>query len=422
MELDLESQARLVDGLFRLLNEQGSDSDAELIETHISWVLLSGKFAYKIKKSLNLGFVDFSTLARRHFCCQEELRLNRRLAPDVYLDVIAITGTIELPLFSGSGEIIEYCVKMRRFSQEGLLSHHPKLITERLVASLAGDVAGFHADIDRAGPQLEYGSPERIIRPVLENFEQIQTLLDDSTLEDLLSELRRWTVSRFQLLRGTMERRKSEGFVRECHGDLHLGNIALEADRLIIFDGIEFNPDLRWVDTMSELAFLLMDIEEKGSSRLSWRLLDSYLEITGDYRGLEMLNFYIVYRAMVRAKVSSLRSAQSDTSEAERRALAADVHRYLETAQKHTHAQAVALLITHGLSASGKSTYCRQLLEQLPAVRLRSDVERKRLAGLKPDDRSHSPPGAVSICKETLERHMIGYWISVGLCFGVATM
>lgn len=386
----VEQHRLLVANLRRRLSLQQVSEQVILIETHISSVILAGDFAYKIKKPIDLGFLDFSTLERRRFCCAEEIRLNSRLAADLYLAVVEITGSVEAPSIQGEGEVIDYAVKMRRFHAGVLLSEHPEYLTETLSIKLAEEIAAFHSLIGPGTPPHPYGASDQVLQPMLQNFDQIYSL--NTGFGRILEPLRTATMATFQHLRHRLDERRAEGFIRECHGDLHLGNIVLEGDRLILFDGIEFNPGLRWIDTMSELAFLLMDMEEKGMNRSSRRLLNSYLEISGDYRGLDVLRFYQLYRAMVRAKVVAIRLHQTDVGDDEKRLLKAELSTYLQNALRYTKEGRPWLMITHGLSGSGKSTISAELIKHLPLVRIRSDVERKRLAGLKAQAHSSSAP------------------------------
>ncbi|MGB4335964.1 MAG: phosphotransferase, partial [Chromatiaceae bacterium] len=298
-------------------------SEVEHLETHISHVFLAGDFAYKIKKPVNLGFLDFSTCERRHFFCQEELRLNARLAPHLYLEVVPVTGTPEAPQLGGAGQTLEYAVKMRRFDQTGLLSARP--LEGDLPERVAERVAAFHAAIPAVGEDQAFGTPEAVLVPMLANFEAIRSRSQDTAILNRLVLLEAWTRNRHAELVPILRQRRAEGFVRECHGDMHRGNIALDEGEILIFDGIEFNPALRWIDVQSELAFLLMDLEEAGELGPARRLLNRYLELTGDYAGLRVLNFYQVYRALVRAKVRAIRLSQPDLPseevERDRRAL-----------------------------------------------------------------------------------------------------
>jgi len=364
----------------------------ELLQTHISCVLLAGDYAYKIKKPLDLGFLDFRALeARRHFC-EEELRLNRRTAPGLYLDVIAIGGSEAAPVLGGGGAAIEYALRMRRFDQDDLLDRMARrgALLPAHIDALAAGLAAFHARVGRAAPGDAFGSPAHILAPAVQNFEQLLPLASAETDLALLARLRDWTLREHAALEPVFEARQREGWVRECHGDLHLGNIALLEGVPTPFDCIEFNPDFRWIDVMNEVAFMVMDLLDHGSPRLAFRLLNAYLEHTGDYAGLRVLRFYAVYRALVRAKVSCLRARQANLAEREKSALRREHRRHLRLAEHLAAAAKTALLIMHGLSGSGKSALSQVLLEELGAVRLRSDVERKRLFGLAPQARSGS--------------------------------
>ena len=234
----------------------GAGNSVALIETHISYVLLTGQFAYKIKKAVELGFLDFRTLAARRFYCDEELRLNRRLAPELYLDVVAITGSVEAPVLGGTGPAIEYAVKMREFPQDGLASQ--VLVRGELSAAhidtLAAKVAAFHRTARVASVSGPFGVPAHVLRTALQNFAQIRPLLN--TPGGGRRSSLRWPRGRSAstpLASAAMARRRGEGFVRECHGDLHLGNIAFVDGELTIFDCIEFNEEMRWIDVMARL-------------------------------------------------------------------------------------------------------------------------------------------------------------------------
>lgn len=357
----------------------------EVIETHISWVLLTGPFAYKIKKPLDLGFVDYSTPQRREFFCREELRLNRRLAPDIYLQVVPITVYPNTPMMDGKGQAIEFAVKMRQFSQDDLLSERIQQhqLTHEFIERLAYRVARFHADIAIAPDASPYGTPAAVLEPMQRNFDTLRAELSDDLYWQPLPPLERWIRAQHELLEPLLRARKRQGFIRECHGDMHLGNIALVDDQITIFDGIEFNEHMRWIDVASELAFLIMDLDDRGAPQLSQRLLNHYLMATGDYGGLPLLRFYQVYRAMVRAKVNAIRASQTHLTNAERQRLLALYQGYIELARRYTQAHPAALMITYGLSGSGKSALSQQLADHSDVIWLRSDVERKRLYGLK---------------------------------------
>ena len=381
---DVSTQQTLIDAL-------ASRGSTERIETHISCVLLSGERALKIKKAVNLGFLDFTTLARRRFYCEREVELNRPLAPSLYLGVIPITGTPDAPRIGGDGPAIEYAVEMRRFPQEALLTH--VLATGRLTAAhvdqLAEEVAAFHLSTGRASGDATYGSVDQVLALAIENFTEIAPLLSGHADRLALEALRRWTASELAAHRDAVVRRHQTGFVRACHADLHLGNIVLIDDRPTLFDCVEFNEAIRWSDVMADVGFLTMDLIDRGRPAFASRFLNRYLERTGDYDGIRVLRFYAVYRAMVRAKVAIMRAAQLDEP-AERRLAVRDYRQYTRLARRLTRSIDGGVIITQGPTASGKTTATETLVEDLHAVRVRTDVERKRLHQLAADARTDS--------------------------------
>jgi len=363
-----------------------------LLETHISWVLLAGEYAYKIKKPVNFGFLDFSDLQLRGHFCMEEVRLNRRTAPDLYLDVVDLTGTEERPEFGGAGPVIEYAVRMQRFDPEQgfdrLLARHE--LSREHVEDLGVALADLHEAAAVAPADAKWGSSDEVIGPMRDNFTDLKKYLGDDGRQSLLDRLNSWTEERFARLKNLISERRQQGFVRECHGDVHLGNVTLVDGRATLFDCIEFSPDLRWTDVMADLAFMVMDLHEHDAGSYAWVLIDRYLAQTGDYEGLALLDFYVVYRAMVRAKVAAL--GLGEDPDANQHILAI-VDRYLACADRVIVARQPLLLLTCGVSGSGKSYLARSLLANCGLIRLRSDVERKRLAGLGEYGRSESGLG-----------------------------
>lgn len=356
---------------------------ARLVETHISWVLLDGRQAWKIKKPVRLPFLDASELATRRRLCEEELRLNRRLAPALYLDVVAITGSPQAPRLGGEGAPIEYALRMRQFAAGALLD-------ERLAAGtlqggeldqLAQRLAAFHRQAAVVDPASPYGSPESIEAAT----RQVMTGLAPSCA-DACAALRPWCAAQEGALRETWLRRRATGHVIEGHGDLHLANVVNLDGEVTAFDCIEFDPALRWIDAQNDIAFLVMDLLAHRRGDLAARFLCAYLDASGDHAGLPTLRYYLVYRALVRALVQRLRGAGV--------AEARPAPDYLALALDLTRPSDARLLITHGLSGSGKSRVSGALLERTQAIRLRSDVERKRLAGLAADADSGLVPGA----------------------------
>jgi len=367
-----------------------------VLETHISWVLLTGEYAYKIKKPVNLGFLDFSSLELRRHYCEEELRLNRRLAPELYLDLAEIRGTPGAPRVGGDGPVLEYAVRMREFPQASLASRALAggAFGAAEIDALAALVARFHASAPQARTETRYGAPDAVLADALQNFEQMLQLARAAPDDRALRALRLWTQHEFEARSGVFAARRKQGFVRECHGDLHLGNIVLLDGRPVPFDCIEFNDSLRWIDVMSEAAFLAMDLEDRGRRDLAWRFLNRYLEATGDYAGLAVLPFYLVYRALVRAKVHLMRSRQSGLRRPERARLTRAFEDYLRLAGRLAAPERPALILAHGLSGCGKTTLTQPLVEALGAIRVRSDLERKRAHGVAPRASSGSGVGS----------------------------
>ncbi|MDH3353900.1 MAG: AAA family ATPase [Chromatiales bacterium] len=385
----LELQKILID---HLQNRHCFDHEIlqfQIIETHISWVVLTGHYAYKIKKSINFGFLDYSTLEKRKTQCEKELRLNRRTSPEIYIEVVSVGGTVTKPLIS-SKPTLEYLLKMHQFPQHSLLSHI--VITQKFcdqhAISLAQILAQFHSKIEIASSHSVYGDSSQIITPIRENFSQIRAHIDNPQLLERLLKIEIKTEQQFQYLAPYFIERKQNGYIRDCHGDLHLNNIFLVNEQPRLFDCIEFNPALRIIDVMSELAFLVMDLEEHGETLRANLLLNRYLEISGDYEGVRLLPFYLCYRAMVRAKVTILQLKQSDIVTTPNITTPDEFNRYINMAECYSVQQDPQIIITHGLSGSGKTTITTKLMQQLGAIRIRSDIERKRLHGLTPDEES----------------------------------
>lgn len=352
----------------------------QVIETHISWVLLTGPYVYKIKKPMNFGFLDFTTLSAREHFCQQELKLNQRLTEDMYLEVLPITGTAEAPQLGGTGEVIEYALKIRQFPQDGLLStlQAKGELTTAHIDEMARQIAEFHQATPRVSSDNPLGSPENAMAPVTQNFEQILPFLSEKADLVQLHALEAWAKTSYERLKPLMSQRKADGFIRECHGDIHLGNITLIDGKVVIFDCIEFNEPFRMTDVYADIGFLAMDLEDRGLKSLSRRLISQYLAHTGDYAGLELLNFYKAYRALVRAKVA-LFSLSADADHVQRATTLRQYRNYANLAESYSAIPSNFLAITHGVSAVGKSHVAMRLVEALGAIRLRSDVERKRL-------------------------------------------
>lgn len=356
----------------------------EFIETHISWVFLTGLYVYKIKKPVDMGFLDFSTLDKRQYYCEQEVYLNKRLAPKYYLEVLPITGSFTHPVIAGSGPTIEYVVKMKQFPQQAQLDRllDAGQLSNQHMRLLAETIADFHQTINKADETGSFGSLEHIYQPVENCYQNILQRTDDSDEISRIITLQAWTKTTLTSFEKAFLSRKKNGFIRECHGDLHLRNIAIDGDEVIAFDGIEFSDELRWNDVISEIAFLVMDLDDRNQPGLANVFLNRYLELTGDYQGIELLPYYLVYRAIVRAMVSCIRLSQENVSKEEYSKEKQSFLCYLALAELYTTQHQPAIIITHGLSGSGKTFVTQQLMEQTRYIRIRSDVERKRMLGI----------------------------------------
>ena len=309
----MRKQRRLIDSLIRTLQESGER--VYVRETHISWVLLFGDRAWKIKKQVNFGFLDFSTLEKRQHACEEEIRLNRRFAADLYLSVKAIGGSVDQPELQGDSAAIEYAVVMQRFDESTLLSAMAERhqLSANLINSIADSISALHQNAPVAPIQSNWGSPGQIHHWLTESLEHIRKSVHTPDEQQQILQIEHQSSQLYQQTKERLQARSQSGFVRECHGDLHLGNMIWQAEKLLPFDCIEFNPALRWIDVMSETAFVMMDLEERDYRHFAWRFINRYLVGTGDYTGIGVLRYYIVYRALVRAKVSLLQAVANET-------------------------------------------------------------------------------------------------------------
>jgi aminoglycoside phosphotransferase family enzyme/predicted kinase len=369
-----------------------------LIETHVSWVLLAGELAYKIKRPVQYPFVDMRTEAQRHFFCREELRLNRRFAPELYLEVVPIARIGGGVRVGGSGEVIEHAVCMRRFDTreelDCLLAE--ARVEPRELAQFGEQLARIHERLAPIDASERYGTFESVSTSLLENVSQVVSIsaraglmIDGQTLRQLMHE-------RLHEMRTLIDARHAAGRVRECHGDLHCRNVVRSGGRLVAFDALEFEPAFRWIDIAEEIAFLCMDLHRRGGVAHANAFLNGYLSESGDYEALRLLRMYAAHRALVRAKVAGLeaQSAASDTGPANHSEQHASDHQaYLDCARDLLASRQPDLILMSGLSGSGKTWLAQRLAGRLDAIHVRSDVERKRLAGLAAQESSRSGLG-----------------------------
>jgi aminoglycoside phosphotransferase family enzyme/predicted kinase len=371
-------------------------TEVQHLETHISHVLLAGDYAYKLKKPVDLGFLDFTTLEKRLAACQEELRLNRRLAPEVYLGVSTVCAADGRLRLRDDGceageQAVDYAVRMVRLPQDGMLDFlatHGRLARPH-VLDAARQMARFHAAAERGPAVARYGEPEAIAAPIRQNFAQTERYIGVTIPRARFERLGDWSERFLRERAALFAARVRAGRIVDGHGDLHLRNMCLYRDRVVIFDCIEFNPALRAGDAIGDIAFLTMDLDYRGLAALGNAFLNEYLERTQDYAGLALLDFYQVYHAYVRGKVNSF-LLDGAGSEADKLRAREEAGRYFELAERYLAPRAPGLLVTSGLSASGKSTLAARVAERLGGIRVRSDAVRKHLAGMQPEARDRS--------------------------------
>ncbi|MBS0388705.1 MAG: AAA family ATPase, partial [Proteobacteria bacterium] len=352
-----------------------------LVETHISWVLLTGPYAYKIKKPVRFDFLDASSAERREQLCHDEIRLNRRFAPELYLDVVPILRRDGHLWIGGTGMVCDHAVRMRQFdpAQQLDLRIQSGDVTAADLGGFALELARFHAAAAAASGEGACGSPETLRRHIMDNLPPLRACLQSPQQREQLEALQRWLDAALERLWHSVGSRLGSGRVRECHGDLHAGNIVRWRGRWLPFDCIEFDPQLRWIDAMNDVAFLYADLCRLGRGDLACVFLSRYLEESGDYDGVRLLPLYAVYRALVRAKVEALGLPAATGVDAGRERRLAD---WLATALRLTQPRDLTLVIMHGVTGSGKSLLSEALVPVLGAVRIRSDLERKRLEGV----------------------------------------
>ena len=372
-------EEKLIDSLLHETVYPHPVDNIRFLETHISWVILTGNFAYKIKKPIKLEFLDFSSLELRKHFCDEELRLNRRWAPELYLDVVPVCGSIEEPKICGTGSPIEYAVRMLQFPQSAQLDAQldAGLLVDADMLELAEMIAAQHS---LAAVCAALGAEDAVTlvrHPMLENIEHLKRHASRDEIQGLSS----WTEENLQELWVTLLQRQDDGFIRECHGDLHLRNLVRLSSGIAAFDCVEFSEELRDIDVISDVAFLMMDLIARERQDLAYLFINRYLECTGDYAGMSVFGLYYVYHAMIRAKIAAIRSVER-TDETDKQHDEEERAYFCSVARRWISPQRPCLIAMHGFSGSGKTSLSQQLLSRLPAIRVRSDIERKRRYGL----------------------------------------
>ena len=359
-----------------------------LIQTHISYVLLTGTHAYKLKKDVNFGFLDFSTLEKRAHFCQEELRLNQQHAPELYQEVVPIyaraDGTFSL---TPGGRIAEYAVKMREFPQDAVLSamFNQGRLDEHLIRELGCRVAEMHARARTDERISSYGTVDKVRAVSDDNFTTTEAMIGHGQTCEQFERTRSFCDGIFRDHPDWFYRRQTGGYIRECHGDLHLNNVCYFDNGLHPFDCIEFNPMFRNIDVLYDAAFMVIDLAFRERHDLASLFLNTWLERTGDYRGAVLVPLYCSMRAYIRAKVYSLMLQDPHISEEQERLALTKSSAFYKLAAFYARPAHPAIWIVSGLSGSGKSTVAGHLAGHLNAIHLRSDAVRKHLAGVPLD-------------------------------------
>jgi len=376
-----------------------------LIQTHTSWVFLTGTHAYKVKKPVNFGFLDYTALSARRFFCAEEFRLNQSLSPDIYIEVLPIAEVRGRLKLGGRGRIVDYCLAMKELPQEWIMTEqlrHDRVTFEH-IDQIARSIAEFHARAERGREVAQYGSSEIIRLNWDENFAQTMEFRGRTITYRAFDETKS-AVERFIAgHRGLFRRRRAGGFVRRCHGDLHSKNIFIlgelcpsespkskvqspkSADSGVrIFDCIEFNPRFSCSDVASEIAFMAMDLDYSGRKDLANFFVERYLVHTRDAGLLRLLNFYKCYRAYVRGKVTSFGLNDPGISAADKAKARQTARRYFELSHRYAMGLSARpkLVVVMGLPGVGKTYVSRRLAEQIDAFHLLSDSIRKQLLGI----------------------------------------
>jgi len=378
------------------------------LQTHISHLFLTPEFVYKVKKPVDFGFLDFSTFEKRRFFCYEELTLNQRLSPDVYLQVVKIRrgpgGRISV---EGTGEVVEHAVKMRRLPADcalDLLLAQNKVQTDQ-VQELGRMIGGFHLKAETNNEISGYGSPEGVAHNVVENFDQTAEYTGRTISPAKYQRVKAYSMAFLEQHRPLFERRAAGGRIRDCHGDLHGAQVFLTPDGVRIIDCIEFTKRFRYTDMVSDMAFMAMDLDHADRHDLSKLFVESWLDATGDREALDLLDFYKVYRAYVRGKVEGFRLADPHIPREEKEAATQRARAYFNLAYFYTQrSNSPRLIISAGLIGSGKSTIARHLATDSGMALVSSDVVRKRLAGVAPTERHYDGFGQGMYTPEFSER------------------
>ncbi|KTB47448.1 AAA family ATPase [Dehalogenimonas alkenigignens] len=379
--------SQLPEVIAALLNPAHYPDDApaevKLVQTQMSFVLLTGKHAYKIRKPVNLGYVDYTALEKRRLFSEKEVVLNRRMCPDAYLGVVPVTNQDGQISLSGSGEVVDYAVKMRQLPESGMMDRRLRdwTLDAAMIEAVAGKVAAFHAAAGTGGEIDKFGSLDSIRRNIDENFEQTRPYIGRALSQKQFDRLKTFFASFLKGHAGIFARRVIEGRIRDCHGDLHAAHICFTDSGICVFDCIEFNDRFRHGDTASEVAFLAMDLDRAGRADLRQAFVFEYLKQSGDTGLCHLLRFYQSYRAHVRAKVACFKLDDPFVPAAEKAVELDKARGYFDLAVSYTR-HGPRLFITSGVTGCGKSAVATELARRQGLWYISSDITRKKLAGL----------------------------------------
>ncbi|EAZ90978.1 bifunctional aminoglycoside phosphotransferase/ATP-binding protein [Crocosphaera chwakensis] len=377
----------------------------KVIQTHASAIFLTGNYAYKIKKPVDFGFLDYSTLEKRQHFLNQELTMNQAIAPDIYLEVLPITLDNNQVNIGGKGEIIDYVLKMNQFPQDCLFINLFKAgkLEKYHLEDLGKVVSEFHKNTITNDYIRGFGDIEVIKKSIDENYERTEKYIGIAQTEKQYKETKQFTDRYFELKQSYFKQRQQADKIRECHGDLHLKNVCLWNNKIQLFDRIEFNEEFRYVDVMFDVAFTVMDLDARNRQDFSNIFLNTYLEYTGDWQGLQVLPVYLSRQAYVRAKVNSMVLDDANISDEEHKKAQEEAKNYYHLAWKYTQQHQGKIILMSGLSGSGKTTIAKYLAQQINGILIRSDAVRKHIGNIPLDETGDSELYSEEMNKKTYE-------------------
>ncbi|MFH1770925.1 MAG: AAA family ATPase [archaeon] len=372
--------------------------DVKIIQTHISVICLTGKYAYKFKKHVNFGFLDFSTLEKRKFYCEEELRLNRRLSPEIYLEMVELRENNGIFSINGKGKLVDYGIKMKEFSQEKIITKlvQKNLLTSEQIKQITDLLVNFYKKAKTNDKISKYGSVKLFKINTDENFEQTKSMIGKTISKGQFELIEKETNEFYKINSWLFEKRVKDGMIKECHGDLHTGNMFLDGNRIKIFDCIEFNERFKNSDVAADIAFLSMDMDFHGKEELSKELIINYVKKSGDWELLKVLNFYKCYRAYVRGKVTGFLLNDKNVPENEKKKITATAKNYFTLAERYAKEinyryiefKKPVVIMTSGFSATGKSFITKWFRKFFEIESLSTDIIRKELFNIPLEEKT----------------------------------